>query len=74
MPPDSEAPDLRQQLSVLAARKRQLALQQWRMVFYLPNALHWAFYNPPVHPGIVAVLGLAEAAVGAVQAFPRPKS
>lgn len=47
-----------------------MALQQLRMVFYLPNAVHWAFIKPPVHPLVVAALGLGEAAVGAVQAFP----
>lgn len=71
---ESETGPLLRQLAVIAARKRILALQQWRMVFYLPNAVHWAFYKPPFHPGVVAVLGLAEAIVGAIQAFPQPKS
>lgn len=43
------------------------------MVFYLPNAVHWAFYRPPFHPFVVAVFGLAEAIVGTVQAFPPAK-
>lgn len=71
---ESETAPLLRQLGVIAARKRVLALQQWRMVFYLPNAVHWAFYKPPLHPGIVAMLGLAEAIVGMIQAFPQPKS
>lgn len=71
---ESETGPLLRQLAVIAARKRILALQQWRMVFYFPNAVHWAFHKPPFHPGVVAVLGLAEAIVGAIQAFPQPKS
>ncbi|CAM9352515.1 unnamed protein product [Ectocarpus sp. 6 AP-2014] len=67
---ESETAGLRQALSQIAASKRQVALQQLRMVFYLPNAVHWAFIKPPVHPLVVAALGLGEAAVGAVQAFP----
>ncbi|CAM9504999.1 unnamed protein product, partial [Hapterophycus canaliculatus] len=67
---ESEVDSLRRSLSTIAARKRHLALQQWRMVFYLPNALHWAFIKPVLHPLVVAVLGLGEAVVGAVQAFP----
>lgn len=67
---ESEASPLRQKLSDIAALRRHIALQQWRMVFYLPNAVHWAFYKPPAHPLLVAIFGLAEAAVGIVQAFP----
>eukprot|EP00752_Nemacystus_decipiens_P001260 g1258.t1 len=67
---ESETAGLRRDLSAIAASKRQVALQQWRMVFYLPNAVHWAFVEPRLHPLIVALLGLGEAAVGAVQAFP----
>lgn len=70
---ESETGSLLRQLAVIAARKRKLALQQWRMVFYLPNAVHWAFIKPPMHPGIVAVLGLSEAIVGVIQAFPPRK-
>lgn len=61
---------MQRSLSVIAVSKRMLALQQWRMVFYLPNAVHWAFIKPVFHPFVVAVLGLGEAAVGVVQAFP----
>lgn len=71
---ESEIASLRRHLSALAARRRRLALQQLRMVFYLPNAVHWAFIKPPLHQGIVAVLGLSEAVVGTIQAFPAPKS
>eukprot|EP00904_Undaria_pinnatifida_P009710 jgi/Undpi1/586/HiC_scaffold_10.g04050.m1 len=69
-----EVDTLLQELSGIAALRRQIALQQWRMVFYLPNAVHWAFYKPPAHPLLVAIFGLAEAAVGIVQAFPPSKS
>ncbi len=70
---ESETAGLLQQLSAIAAGRRKVALQQWRMVFYLPNAVHWAFVEPLLPPLLVAVLGLGEAAVGAVQAFPPAK-
>eukprot|EP00903_Cladosiphon_okamuranus_P007277 g7053.t1 len=67
---EAEVAGLRQDLAAIAASKRLVALQQWRMVFYLPNAVHWAFIEPQLHPLIVALLGFGEAAVGMIQAFP----
>ncbi|CAM9318964.1 unnamed protein product [Chrysoparadoxa australica] len=58
-------------LAVLAHLRWSVKMQQLRMVFYLPNAVHWCFYKPPLPKGVVAVLGLAEAIVGLCQSWPK---
>ncbi|CAM9825034.1 unnamed protein product, partial [Phaeothamnion confervicola] len=61
---------LQTELDMLARACFVVRLQWWRDVFYLPNAVHWGFYKPPMNKGLVAVLGLAEALVGLRQTWP----
>ncbi|CAM9681964.1 unnamed protein product [Discosporangium mesarthrocarpum] len=61
---ETEAPEILHKLEQIANQKRSLALQNLRMLFYLPNAIHWAYHKPPMPNSFVALMGLAEALVG----------
>jgi hypothetical protein len=55
----------------LRLARRMVLLQQLRMLFYIPNAWHWAYTKGKIPGAAVAVLGLSEAVVGLIQSFPR---